>query len=477
MTNGNSFDHRSDDQLETDRTSVQRQVKALTQDEGSRRAEEILRRLAARQEAAPKKYALPFDRITVDDSPNREGFVLVARGELVVRNAPAPDRPRGLLRFLRRGPVPATDRLMRKRGYLPVKGTDDAVAERTTVYRSDAKKPEELLDDVRWLNRRGVESNVNLLAPLGWIIKGDDFPTATTGPGAYPPPNALGPAAATDVRVAVIDTGIVKTDRGDDWLDAVRRDADNIDPLDVLPDNGNGQGDGRLDWSAAHGHFAAGVVQQVAPDCEIVAYRFTRSDGLGTDKDAADAMRKAADDAHRDGKRLIINASLGAHAVNGVEPVGLKDAVDYITATYPDTLIVASAGNDGTTEEMYPAAFDEVVAVGALTWDLKPATFSSRGAWVDCSAIGVGVVSTFAEGKLPPEEGLGVPDVLFGVDAWAVWTGTSFSAPQISGEIARRCQQTPGLLPRAALTALLQENKTKEPGFGNVIKLLAGTPA
>jgi subtilisin family serine protease len=46
---------------------------------------------------------------------------------------------------------------------------------------------------------------------------------------------------------------------------------------------------------------------------------------------------------------------------------------------YQHVLIVAAAGNLGTSDPVYPAAFDSVVAVGALTDDLSPAPFSSRG--------------------------------------------------------------------------------------------------
>ena len=64
---------------------------------------------------------------------------------------------------------------------------------------------------------------------------------------------------------------------------------------------------------------------------------------------------------------------------------------------------MAAAGNFGDTTPTWPAAFRRVVSVGALTADLRPSAFSSRGWWVDCSAIGEGVLSTYVEGEQSPD--------------------------------------------------------------------------
>jgi subtilisin family serine protease len=181
---------------------------------------------------------------------------------------------------------------------------------------------------------------------------------------------------------------------------------------------------------------------------------------------------RAADDAA--GKRLVINASFGAPAVDGVPPLAMQEAVAYISATYPDALIVASAGNDGRDLPLYPAAFPGVKAVGALTSDLTPASFSNHGSWVHCSTVGVGIVSTFVEGLLPPEPGIGA-DVHFAPDAWATWSGTSFTAPQISAAVAALCGEDATLTPRAAFDRLIAGRPTVN-GFGAVVHLLPGTP-
>jgi hypothetical protein len=52
---------------------------------------------------------------------------------------------------------------------------------------------------------------------------------------------------------------------------------------------------------------------------------------------------------------------------------------------------------------------------------------------VDCSAVGVGVTSTFVEGWAPSTNG---QRVRFGPDSSGIWSGTSFSAPQIASRPA-----------------------------------------
>jgi hypothetical protein len=305
---------------------------------------------------------------------------------------------------------------------------------------------------------------MNVVVPLGHTIKGDDHPTVTQPLG---PPAAAAPAAR--VRVAVVDTG-VGGPRGDGWLDAVAAASGGTDLLDVLSPIG------RLDWGSGHGTFTAGIVRRVAPGCEIVVYRFTRADGLGTDVDAAETLLRAAREGHEAGVPTIVNASFGAPGVDGAPPPAMREAVTFIAAKYPEVLVVASAGNAGTADPVYPAAFESVVAVGALAADLSPAPFSSHGSWVDCSTVGVGVVSTFVPGITPPQPDPRHPDQVFSDPAFAMWTGTSFSAPQISGAVARVCAERPGLAPRDALDALLN-GQTRLPGHGRILRLLPGTPS
>lgn len=323
--------------------------------------------------------------------------------------------------------------------------------------------------DARLLRKNAVRANVSQIVPLGYVVKGDAFPGMTHVTQEFTPDSGGSP-----VRVAVVDTGLTDQPRTDGWFTGITSRG-KIDELNQVKPQEN-----RNDYFAGHGTFTAGIVRQLSSTCEIVVYRFTRTDGLGTDTDAADMLIRAADDAAAEapGQRLIINASFGAPAVDGEPPLALQEAVEYIAHNYPDVLIVASAGNDGHHQKLYPAGFEthNVRAVGALNPDLTRAEFSNYGKWVHCSAVGVGVVSTFVKGLTPPEAGLGVPDVDFPAMPWATWTGTSFTAPQISGAVARLCAANAELKPRTAFDRLL-ENRPKLAGSETVVvNLLQGTP-
>ena len=71
----------------------------------------------------------------------------------------------------------------------------------------------------------------------------------------------------------------------------------------------------------------------------------------------------------------------------------LELAVRY--ATSHGALVIAAAGNEGSTSRFYPAAFPDVLSVAATTNRDQLAGFSNRGArWVDVAAPGDGIIST-----------------------------------------------------------------------------------
>ena len=129
----------------------------------------------------------------------------------------------------------------------------------------------------------------------------------------------------------------------------------------------------------------------------------------------------------------IINLSLAVRTVDDQPPRAIAAAVEQVRSG-GRTVIVAAAGNHGDRTKVFPAALDGVEAVAGLTAHLAPATWSSRGD-VRFSTVAEGIRSTFVQGTgspvFNPE-----PDV-FGPDPWAVWSGTSFAAPQIAGAVAR----------------------------------------
>ena len=180
---------------------------------------------------------------------------------------------------------------------------------------------------------------------------------------------------------------------------------------DTMPaDEGNGlddDGDELVDETVGHGTHVAGIVLLVAPESQIMPLRVLNSDGVGSVFDVAEAMIYATDQGAQ-----VINMSLGTSLQSGV----LQEAADY--ARSAGVMIVAAAGNLNSTEPQYPAADEGVIAVAAVDEQRLKTSFSNYGSWVDLSAPGESIYSTF------PADGYG----------W--WSGTSMATPFVSGQIA-----------------------------------------
>lgn len=121
----------------------------------------------------------------------------------------------------------------------------------------------------------------------------------------------------------------------------------------------------------------------------------------------------------------IINISAGLV----LDKEAVREAVKY--ARKQGVLIVASAGNDydmNGAVKYYPAGYDSVLAVGALTKDGKEvASFSQRGDWVNCYEIGEAVTIKTLSGKTRESD------------------GTSYAAAKITARAAELMQEEPTL--------------------------------
>lgn len=298
------------------------------------------------------------------------------------------------------------------------------------------------------------------------VIKSGDRPVATTVPvgGGTGLGGALADPPAHPPVVAVIDTGLTEQLRSDQLLNEIGRVAGldgNVDELDVLPH------DDVLDFGAGHGTFVAGIVRQVSADCTIRTYRALDTQGFGTEVAVACAIVRAVAEGAD-----VVCLSLGMQHPEG-NPLAFEAALDWIDEHYPKRrrpVVVAAAGNYGTTTEVWPAASPRVLAVAALRVPQgeeagpQPAAWSSSGCWVDCSTMGEGIVSTFVE--LPDTE----------LDPWALWSGTSFAAPQLAGAIARVMIEEDGLTAAQARDRLVGPAAERpDDGFGKRLMILPGT--
>jgi hypothetical protein len=115
-----------------------------------------------------------------------------------------------------------------------------------------------------------------------------------------------------------------------------------------------------------------------------------------------------------------------------------------VQALGPDRAVVAAAGNKGMSRPFWPAALDkEVLAVGAVehnTGKWTRADYSNHGPWVDATARGSNLQSTFTRATTMVAQGSAInpaTDPTIAFDGWASWDGTSFATPIAAAMIAR----------------------------------------
>jgi thermitase len=321
--------------------------------------------------------------------------------------------------------------------------------------------------------RRAVPSYVAL---MGAVRK------AVGGPEPAPPPNgefseALGAAVpGSGPSVMIIDNGVSAEKRADGWLAGLAR-IDNLDLLNVVPL------DNYLDLGAGHGTFAAGIVQQVAPAVRLDVRRALDTEGVGDEVDIGREIVRAAQDGAE-----IINLSLGLVTTDDEPPFALesaiKTAIGVAEAKGTRLLLVCAAGNYGDERPCWPAAFatrdgfkDHVISVAALRRgyndpeDIVGAEWSTHGDQVTISTFGQGVVSTYVVGTESPKTDPLDADT-FGPSSWAIWSGTSFAAPQVTGAVVRMMQEDGVRTAYEAFQELKKRGADVIDGYGTSIEIL-----
>ena len=201
------------------------------------------------------------------------------------------------------------------------------------------------------------------------------------------------------VVVAVLDTAISKS--------IVNPNA-NITQIDLF-------GYAQESAQAGHGNAVASllvandrILAGLAPSIELLSIPVLDSNGEGTAFDVAMGIVAAVDAGAN-----VISLSLGSYSSSSL----MKAAVDYAAAA--GVVMVAASGNDGTTQVVYPAAYDNVIAVSAVAFNSQIAGFSNSGSEVNLAAPGVGINSAWTE-----DSGI------------VSFSGTSAAVPCVVGVIA-----------------------------------------
>jgi subtilisin family serine protease len=201
---------------------------------------------------------------------------------------------------------------------------------------------------------------------------------------------------ATDFKVGIIDSGVDLTHK--DFTNK------NIVAQTFI---------GGISDEVGHGTHITGLILSKAPDANIYSYKFTdgKTGKLSTLIKAIYAAKEDQVD--------ILNLSLGLPN----QSAALKEAIDALTAE--DILVVAAAGNQNSSEEFYPAAYQKVIGVAGLNNFGQKLQNSNYGDWVDFSTDGQDLFST----------GPG--------SVYMYLSGTSQSAALVTGAVANQFINNP----------------------------------
>jgi hypothetical protein len=279
----------------------------------------------------------------------------------------------------------------------------------------------------------------------------DPYPSVSQGNGG------------AGVLIYMDDTGLLQDAAvGHPWLAGVQGDLDPLPPEDP-------PGTQPIPPYTGHGTFVAGVARSLAPAADIMV-----SDAFSTAGSELESNWIPRLEAALSLGVDIFHLTIAAHSRNDFPLIAFREWLKHLRE-HGGAVCVVAAGNDGSRRPTWPAAFSDVISVGALGGDWRGrATFSNFGPWVDVYAPGRDLVNAYATGTYTCHvyPYAGQVRKFYGM---AKWSGTSFSTPIVTGLIASRISRT-GETPRQAAAAVLAEARSQAiPGVGPVL-LPGGCP-
>ena len=227
---------------------------------------------------------------------------------------------------------------------------------------------------------------------------------------------------------------------------------------------------GELDRLAGHGTFIAGIIRQTSPAAVLEARPVLSSAGVMMEDVLLDLLhdlleRQLQALERRDPAQIIDVLTLSVGYYHEDPDDAITDS--QFAAVLRDlgaagVLVVAGAGNDATDRPMLPAGFAgqftgfdsralPLVSVGSLNPNgTTVSLFSNAGAWVSTYRSGAAIVSTLPQSQDAAAQasviaGSGTPDYRdrSTIDrddfsgGFGVWSGTSFAAPVLAGQLAQ----------------------------------------
>jgi hypothetical protein len=235
-----------------------------------------------------------------------------------------------------------------------------------------------------------------------------------------------------------------------------------------------------------HGLFAAGIIHSIAPEAEIQLIEVLNPFGVGSLASIAHGLATVLElRAKYPTRPIVVNLSLvmTIPQLDAAMIAYLSQSDPALSAFTPEEIeqtsyllqqlcyllldeniiVVAAAGNDADDQGIaraldgrrpdarFPAAFVDILGVGALNHDETPAVYSNRSDRPQSQGLAVwgGDKSATSELTDPANGLLGLyvsssfPDGTANDSGWARWCGTSFATPIISGALAALLSQNP----------------------------------
>ncbi len=233
-------------------------------------------------------------------------------------------------------------------------------------------------------------------------------------------PSAWERTRGANVVVAVLDTGVDATHP--DLQGAVLPGINLVEPS-APPTDDNGHGTAVAGIIAARSDNHIGVAG-ICWTCSILPVKVLGADGTGDTATVARGIVRAADAGAR-----VINMSFGGASPDPT----LASAVAY--AETKGAILIAAAGNSGTSAPFYPAADPGVVSVAATNQSNQLYGWSDYGPWVQVAAPG-------CDSATGPSAG------------YVEFCGTSAAAPVVSGIAALALSAAPDALRPQVIAAV-----------------------
>ena len=191
---------------------------------------------------------------------------------------------------------------------------------------------------------------------------------------------------------------------------------------------------------SGHGTMVAGLIAAaadngkggagIAPKVNLLSINIFKNTATAKASDIYTAIIRAVDKGVD-----VINFSVGSNRYSWTEEMAVSYAWSH------GVPLVAACGNNGTNNQMFPAASDKVIAVAAVDRNGAAAKFSNYGPWITVAAPGTEIYSTSATWYSQQSD-------------YAVKNGTSFAAPQVTGALALYISKCGHLSPSQAISLL-----------------------